>query len=211
MKDVQASLKLSKPTLAHYSQSAVSFWEGTRDHDVSQNIEALLRGLGGRAGLRILDLGCGPGRDLHDFKARGHHPIGLEGSLPFCEMARAHSGCEVWHQNFLTLDLPDASFDGIFANASLFHVPGTELPRVLCALYATLVDGGALFSSNPRGANKEGWNGDRYGMYHDLEGWSAFMNGAGFTEIDHYYRPKGQPRSLQPWLASTWRKGKALS
>ena len=210
MKDVQSPFQLSKPTLAHYSQSAVSFWEGTRDHDVSQNIEALLRALGGQAGRRILDLGCGPGRDLHDFKVRGHHAIGLDGSLPFCEMARSHSGCEVWHQNFLTLDLPRESFDGIFANASLFHVPGAELSRVLAELYTALVDGGILFSSNPRGENKEGWNGDRYGMYHDLEGWSSFMNDVGFTKIEHYYRPEGQPRPLQPWLASTWRKGKAL-
>lgn len=46
-------------------------------------------------------------------------------------MARADSGCEVWQQNFLALRLPAGHFDGIFANASLFHVPGSALPRVL--------------------------------------------------------------------------------
>src|SRR5271156_4692346 len=46
-------------------------------------------------------------------------------------MARVHSGCQVWQQDFLELDLPDGYFDGIFANASLFHVPSQELPRVL--------------------------------------------------------------------------------
>ena len=45
-------------------------------------------------------------------------------------MAREHSGCEVWEQDFLKLDLPDTRFDGIFANAALFHVPVQELPRV---------------------------------------------------------------------------------
>jgi len=46
-------------------------------------------------------------------------------------MARADTGCEVWLQDFLALDLPRRRFDGIFANASLFHVPPQELPRVL--------------------------------------------------------------------------------
>ena len=52
-------------------------------------------------------------------------------------MARAHSGCEVWQQDFLKLDLPDNHFDGVFANAALFHVPSQELPRVLLELHAS--------------------------------------------------------------------------
>ena len=63
--------------------------------------------------------------------ALGHVAIGLEGAPRFAEMARAFSGCEVWQQDFLRLDLPAGRFDGIFANASLFHVPSSELPRVL--------------------------------------------------------------------------------
>src|SRR5437667_1762244 len=49
-------------------------------------------------------------------------------------MARAYSGCEVLHQDFLAMALPESRFDGVFANASLFHVPGQELPRVLLEL-----------------------------------------------------------------------------
>src|SRR5439155_940529 len=83
-------------------------------------------------------------------------------------LARAHSGCEVWQQDFLKLDLPDNHFDGVFANAALFHVPSQELPRVLPELYASLKPGGVLFSSNPRGHNEEGWHRGCYGAYHDL-------------------------------------------
>ena len=119
---------------------------------------------------------------------------------------RAHSGCDVLHQDFLALDLPDAVFDGIFANASLFHVPSRELPRVLRELRAALKPRGVLFSSNPRGNNEEGWNGGRYGTYHDLESWRRYLEDAGFTEITHYYRPSGLPREQQPWLASVWRR-----
>ncbi len=201
--------RLSAQTLAHYDQRAAQFWEGTRDHDVRQNIDALLRHITGAAPFRILDFGCGPGRDIAAFRALGHEPVGLDGSREFAAMARAHTGCEVWHQDFLALDLPASHFDGIFANASLFHVPREALSRVLQELHATLKPLGVLFASNPRGNNEEGFNGSRYGVYHDLEAWRAFLQAAGFTELEHYYRPPGLPREQQPWLATVWRKGAA--
>jgi len=196
----------SAGTLAYYEQRAAQFWEGTRDHDVRQNMQALLRHITAAPPLRILDLGCGPGRDLAAFRALGHEPVGLDGSAQFVAMARQYSGCEVWQQDFLALRLPDAHFDGIFANASLFHVPSRALPRVLGELHATLKPGGVLFASNPRGQNEEGWNGGRYGTYHDLAAWRRFLEQAGFTELEHYYRPQGLPLEQQPWLATVWRK-----
>ena len=193
-------------TLEDYEKTADRFWAGTRDHDVSQNIDALLQNLRGVGPFRILDFGCGPGRDLKVFRDLGHEAIGLEGSRRFVELARGYSVCEIWHQDFLKLDLPPEFFDGVFANASLFHVPSQELPRVLRELWTTLKTEGVLFSSNPRGANEEGWNGQRYCCYYDLGRWRELVTGAGFDEITHYYRPPGLPRDQQPWLASVWRK-----
>jgi SAM-dependent methyltransferase len=198
--------QISQLTLAHYNAHADSFFAGTIDHDVSQNIDALLSAIEAPAPATILDFGCGPGRDLKTFTALGHHAIGLDGSEQFVEMARAFSGCEVWEQNFLALRLPPARFDGVFANASLFHVPAQELGRVLGALHATLNPRGVLFSSNPRGHNEEGWNGPRYGSFHDYPAWERYVVGAGFVPLHHYYRPEGLPRDQQPWLASVWRK-----
>ncbi|MGV8863329.1 MAG: class I SAM-dependent methyltransferase [Pseudomonas sp.] len=198
--------KITATTVGHYNEVADDFREGTRDHDVSQNIAALLRHIEGEAPWHILDFGCGPGRDLKTFSAMGHIAVGLDGAERFADMARAETGCEVLQQNFLELNLPAERFDGIFANAVLFHVPRQELPRVLRELHATLKPGGVLFSSNPRGENQEGWNGSRYGAYHDLETWRELLNDAGFTELEHYYRPEGLPREKQPWLASVWRK-----
>lgn len=203
--DETALEQITRETLDHYETGADGFWHGTRDHDVSQNIDALLGELHGAGPQRILDLGCGPGRDLKSFLERGHCPVGLDGALAFVEMARSHAGVDVYHQNFLALDLPSASFDGVFANASLFHVPSTELARVLDRLRACLRPGGVLFASNPRGDNREGWFGQRYCVYHDLDGWRSFVLGAGFEEIRHYYRPAGLPRDQQPWLATLWR------
>jgi SAM-dependent methyltransferase len=197
---------ITERTLAHYDASAEQFFEGTRDHDVSQNIGALLNAIGRPAPLEILDLGCGPGRDLKAFTAMGHHATGVDGSARFVGMARAYSGCTVWRQDFVDLDLPAAHFDGVFANAVLFHVPSAALPGVLRALYACLKPGGVLFSSNPRGQNQEGWNGARYGSYHDEATWAAYVQAAGFTLVEQYYRPPGLPREQQPWLATVWRK-----
>lgn len=197
--------QISALTRRHYTDSAESFREGTRDHDVSQNIGALLRHIEGSPPFTILDFGCGPGRDLKTFTALGHIAVGLDGTEEFAEMARADTGCEVLHQDFLQLDLPAGRFDGIFANAALFHVPSQELPRVLRQLHAALRTGGVLFSSNPRGDNQEGWSRGRYGAYHDLDKWRVLLEEAGFEELEHYYRPAGLPREQQPWLASVWR------
>jgi SAM-dependent methyltransferase len=198
--------QITQTTLRHYERAAEQFFAGTIDHDVSQNIAALLDALQGPAPYRLLDLGCGPGRDLKTFKDLGHQAIGVDGSARFVDMARAYSGCEAWQQDFVRLDLPAAFFDGVYANASLFHVPSAALPQVLRALHAALKTGGVLFSSNPRGDNREGWNGPRYGSYYDYDTWERYLLAAGFIAVQHYYRPAGLPRDQQPWLASVWRK-----
>ena len=202
----EALQQIAMRTLAHYDGNAQAFWEDTREHDVSQNIDALLRHIEAAAPLRVLDFGCGPGRDLMAFSALGHHAIGLEGSAALAAMARRHSGCEVLEQSFFELDLPAEHFDGVFANAALFHVPSAVLPRVLSELHATLKPRGVLFASNPHGQGQEGWNGERYGAFHDWDTWQRHMVAAGFAELTHYYRPAGVPRAMQPWLASVWRK-----
>ena len=193
-------------TLAEYDRVAVAYRRGTEDHDVSQNISALLDAIEGTPPYAILDLGCGPGRDLCAFTALGHEVTGLDGSTELVALARAASGCPVLHQDFLDLDLPPARFDGIFANAVLFHVPSSQIARVLADLAAALKPRGVLFSSNPRGRNEEGWVGGRYGCFYDLETWRAIATGAGFIELCHYYRPPGRPRAEQPWLATVWRR-----
>ena len=200
--------RIAAQTLDYYEKHAQAFWQGTRDHDVSQNIAALLQHIEAPAPFTLLDFGCGPGRDLKAFKLLGHCVTGLEGSAQLANLARTYSGCKVLQQNFLQLSLPRNHFDGVFANAVLFHVPSQALPRVLADLFATLKPGGVLFSSNPRGDGQEGWNGDRYGAFHDLPAWRGYMSAAGFVELTHYYRPAGLPRKQQPWLASVWRKGK---
>lgn len=200
-------LKLvARCTTQSYDAQAMAYKNSALSHDLSQNHAALLENIVGRAPLQILDLGCGPGRDLMYFRSQGHLAIGLDGSRQFVQMARAYSGCEVLHQDILALNLPAESFDGIFANASLFHVPTQELPQVLGKLWSALKPGGTLFSSNPLGKNQEGWLNDRYGAFLDLERWTQILHSAGFTIMAHYYRPPDLPEAEQSWLATVWRR-----
>ena len=64
--DAAALRGISDTTIAYYDRSAQTYWDGTRDHDVSQNTAALLDAIEGYPPYSILDLGCGPGRDLPD-------------------------------------------------------------------------------------------------------------------------------------------------
>lgn len=196
----------SRQTLAHYASVAGTFWDGTKDHDVTQNYQAFLGAIEGEPPFTVLDFGCGPGRDLRYFRSLGHRAIGLEGCAEFARMARAYSGCEILEQNFLSLELANGTIHGVFANASLFHVPSRMLPRVLGELRDALRPRGVLFSSNPHGHDEEGWQRDRYGCYYSLETWRRFVTDAGFIELTHYYRPAGRPLAEQRWLATLYRK-----
>src|ERR1700680_541238 len=122
--DAEQVPRLSGTTIAYYDRFARAFWDGTRHHDVSQNYAAFLDAIEGDPPYSILDLGCGPGRDLSHFRSLGHEAGGLDGSRQFVAMARSHSQCAVLHQDFLAMQLPETRFDGVFANASLFHGQG---------------------------------------------------------------------------------------
>lgn len=189
-------------TIAEYQLTAASFREGTWDHDVSQNRAALIAALPRNPG-HILDLGCGPGRDLVAFQELGHQVTGLDATPAFVEMAHQVAQCPVWEQNFLNLDLPSQHFDGIFANASLIHVPAAELPRVLQDLQQALVDRGVLLMSMVRG-DFEGFSerplGARYVTGWEYETLAPQVQAAGFQIIDRYYRPPGRPIEEQSWL-----------
>jgi len=201
--------KHEEVTIAEYQLTAASFREGTWNHDVSQNMEALVAAMPRNPG-KILDIGCGPGRDLVALTELGHEAIGLDATPAFVEMAKEVSGCEVWQQSFLSLDLPPATFDGVFANASLIHVPGKEMVRVLQDLHGALVPGGAIMMSMCRG-DGEGYSprptGYRYTAGWEYETLAPCLTEAGFEIVKNYYRPPGLPREQQGWLVMVGCKG----
>jgi trans-aconitate methyltransferase len=182
-----AHRQISASTIERYRAMATPYRDGTWNHDVSQNIEALLAAIAGTPPYRILDLGCGPGRDLVTFRALGHVVVGLNGCPEFVAMARAVSGCEVWQQDLLAMTLPPASFDGVFANAVLFHVPSLALPNVLARLHAALKPGGGMVASNPRGQDEEGFVDGRYACFYSFTTCRRLVGSSGFAMVDHYF------------------------
>jgi SAM-dependent methyltransferase len=195
-------------TIDEYQATAASFRDGTWNHDVSQNRDALIAAMPRKPGI-ILDFGCGPGRDLVAFKDLGHIAIGLDATPAFVEMAKQVSGCEVWQQSFLNLDLPKEHFDGIFANASLLHVPRASMVKVLDDLCQALVPGGAIMISICRG-DSEGYvprpTGYRFVAGWEYETLAPCLEKARFEILHHYYRPPDAPPEAQFWLVIVARR-----
>ena len=119
--------KTSTITLDHYNRHADSFWEGTRDHDVTQNRAALLEYLPGRGPFRILDFGCGPGRDLRAFKDMGHEVIGLDGAERFVELARAYQRLRGLASGFPTTGTAEGFLRWYFRQCLAFSYPESAI------------------------------------------------------------------------------------
>jgi len=195
-------------TIAEYQLTAEDYRNGTWNHDVSQNRNALIAGMSKKQG-KILDLGCGPGRDLVAFQEMGYEVTGLDATPAFVEMAKQSAGCEVLQQSFLTLNLPSNGFDGIFANASLIHVPSAEMLGVLKHLNQALSENGILLMSMVRG-DREGFS-ERPTGYRYVTGWEyetlePILVAAKFQILHHYYRPTGMPIEECSWLVMVAQK-----
>lgn len=197
---------LSSATIAHYDRHAGDYLRFTWDHDIRENYALFLGALEEVGGTRILDLGCGVGRDLRQFAEAGFDAVGLDGSAAMLAAARRLTGRPTWQQDFLDLKLPESEFDGVFANACLFHVPPRRLPAVLTAIRGTLRSSGVLFASNPTGSDEEGWFGGRYVCLYSQRSWCRLVRQAGFRRIGLLHRPPGLPRKQQNWLATLWRR-----
>jgi SAM-dependent methyltransferase len=195
-------------TIAEYQLTAEDYQIGTWNHDVSQNRDALTAAMSKPKG-KILDLGCGPGRDLVAFQAMGYEVIGLDATPAFVKMASKVAGCQVLEQSFLSLNLPSNSFGGIFANASLIHVPSAEMLGVLKHLHQALNDDGVLLMSMVRG-DREGYS-ERPTGYRYVTGWEyetlePILIEAQFRIVNHYYRPMGMPIEECSWLVMVAQK-----
>jgi 2-polyprenyl-3-methyl-5-hydroxy-6-metoxy-1,4-benzoquinol methylase len=195
-------------TIAEYQQTAEDYRIGTWNHDVSQNRDALIAAMSKPKG-KILDLGCGPGRDLVAFQDMGYEVTGLDATPAFVEMAIQEAGCPVLQQSFLSLNLPCNNFDGIYANASLIHVPSAEMLGVLKHLHQALSDRGVLLMSMARG-DSEGYfqrpTGYRYVTGWEYETLEPILIEAHFRMINHYYRPTGMPIEECSWLVMVAQK-----
>lgn len=148
----------AETTLRYYDSNALSFAADTIDADMSSIQDDFLSLL--HSGARILDLGCGTGRDSRYFLSRGFDVTACDGSTRMCEVASANTGLEARHLLFEDLDYVD-EFDGIWACSSLLHVPSTGLKDIFSLVHKALKSNGVFYCSFKYGT----YEGERDGRY----------------------------------------------
>ncbi len=126
-------------SIGYYDANADQFFADTAFVDMSAVHARFVAAL--PPGGRVLDAGCGSGRDALAFRKRGFEVTAFDGSPRMVEMARAHTGLPVLHLTFAEVTWTEA-FEGIWSCASLLHVPRSELPEIMKRLRNALVPGG---------------------------------------------------------------------
>jgi len=164
-------------TLDYYDRIAEEFAADTRDADVGELHALFLSHL--PAGGRILDLGCGSGRDSRLFRDKGYEVVAVDGSREFCKIASSLIGQEVLCRTFEELDFEE-EFDGVWACASILHVPSEHLTGVIARISRALKRGGFFYASFKYGV----FEGERNGRYFTDLDEAGFANMiAGFPEF----------------------------
>jgi SAM-dependent methyltransferase len=149
------SRRRDMPAIPHYTTHATAYAASTRDVDMTPLYARFLPHV--PAGGRILDAGCGSGRDALAFRQRGHVVDAFDASPELAALASAHAGIPVRMMGFLQLgdDTGAASFDGqfdglfdgIWACASLLHVAASDQPQAWARLWRALKPGGVVYAS----------------------------------------------------------------
>lgn len=147
-----------EPTIQYYENNAASFAEGTKtvDFTVIQNIFINFLPCGGR----VLDFGCGSGRDTKYFLEHGFSVEAIDGSIELCRIASEYTGIEVRHMFFQKLSEHE-KYDGIWACASILHLKRQEIPEVLEKMITATKPGGIIYLSFKYGD----FEGERNGRY----------------------------------------------
>ena len=185
-------------TLNYYAQNADQFVSSTRDADMRPHRERFLRLL--PPGAHILDFGCGSGRDTKAFLDRGYVVTAVDGSEQLCALASAYTGIPIRRMLFRDLDDVDC-YDGIWASASLLHVPFNDLPAIFRRMITALKPGGIIYSSFKYGSF-EGNRGGRYFTDLTEEKSAELLRGLPeLTLLDQWITNDVRPsRSDERWL-----------
>lgn len=183
-----------------YDINAEAFFARTIGVDMAETQKAFLAHL--PPGGRILEAGCGVGRDSRAFKDLGFDVTAFDGSARMVEMARTVTGLPVQMMDFR--DIPwRREFDGVWANACLLHVPLADLPAVVGRLGQALVPGGVFYMSFKYGRS-ERITDDGLRHFTDLDeaGGRDLVEAAGdLTWLDAFITPDGRPdRPDERWL-----------
>lgn len=171
--------------IKYYNDNAKEFFNSTFGADMSETIDRFLKYL--NKGDRILDFGCGSGRDSKTFIEKGFSVVAMDGSEKLCQLARTILGPAVLHMRFEEI-MWDNDFDGVWACASLLHVPKQQMDEIVNKLYKSLKDNGVLYCSFKLGTDERETNERSFSDYdmqsllsllqsHDFEVLELFITG----------------------------------
>jgi len=194
-------------TMQYYEANASAYAAATARIDVSERIGQFVEML--PRGARVLDAGCGAGRDLLYFRNAGLEAVGLDLSASLGAIARKVSGCEVYVGD-LASPPPMAAFDGIWAMASLLHTEREAVGDALAALSSLLQPGGLIFSSVKRGTGEIVDDTGRWFTLYDEAQWVRRLRDADLEIIEITGEPPADGAatgSVTPgWISSLARR-----
>lgn len=169
-------------TMDYYNTNANEYFALTMNSDMSQSRQRFLSYL--PSGARILDAGCGSGRDAKSFKEQGYMITALDGSVAMCQVAEKFIGQPVLHMDFEQIEFEE-EFQGIWACASLLHVPKADMERILNKLRQALVPDGVIYASFKYGEGERTVDG-RFFNYYDDNSLSVQFESCGFHVIETF-------------------------
>lgn len=181
----------------YYDEHAAEYYERTVAADMSHLYDRFLAMV--PIGGKILDAGCGSGRDLLVFSERGFRAKGIDASRALVEMAKTRSGVSCCVGRIEEIK-DEGKFDGVWACASLLHLPKAMLGSALCRLHRALVPGGAMFASVQEGNGEQRIDDGRYFAFYQPPEFLAAIESAGFSVIDVW----GSDDVLQGRTATRW-------
>jgi 2-polyprenyl-3-methyl-5-hydroxy-6-metoxy-1,4-benzoquinol methylase len=170
-------------TLAYYNENAKKYFDKTINVDMKKQYEMFLKYI--KDGGKILDFGCGSGRDSLFFHNLGYEVYPIDGSIEMCKLAHQYTSLPVKCMNFSELSDIDY-YDGIWACSTILHAPRKELLSVLIKLRDSLKQDGYMYASFTDGYDKEENKEDgRY--FNDLskEKFISLSSDAGLEIIEH--------------------------
>lgn len=171
---------MNNSNIEYYNQNADSFYQNSVEADMSEWRNRFLKHI--PDGGRILDAGCGSGRDSKAFIKEGFSVVAFDASREMCKKAEELLGQEVWQIRFDEMSF-DEEFDGVWACASLLHASEKELPAVLLKIRKALKDNGAFYASFKYGEG-EAQRGERAFIDFTEESIKPFLEEKGFKIID---------------------------
>ncbi|MGX9460965.1 class I SAM-dependent DNA methyltransferase [Shewanella sp. A14] len=179
-------------TIEFYDANSQAFFDSTVNVNVSELYHPFIQHL--QIGSRVLDAGCGSGRDSKAFINMGYKVTSIDASVELAKAATAYSGQKVHVCQFAQIDTLQQHFDGIWACASLLHVSEASLPETFTALADSLVENGVFYCSFKHGDQERNHKG-------------RFFTDANETRLEQWLK-QTHLTILRTWITTDVRPGR---